>query len=60
MRTERLHKLNKNILILTWQAVHACNSSPREAKVGESQVQGQPGLHSESPSQKNKNKNKKI
>jgi hypothetical protein len=25
--------------------VHICNSSSQEAKVGESTVQGQPGLH---------------
>lgn len=33
--------------------VHPCNSSTQEAEVGESEVQGQPGLHSNILSQKN-------
>jgi hypothetical protein len=33
---------------------HACNPSPQEADTGGSQVWGQPGLHSETLSQKQK------
>jgi hypothetical protein len=39
--------------------VYTCNSSTWEAETGGLQIQGQPGLHSESLSQKKKRKEKK-
>jgi hypothetical protein len=40
---------------------HTCNSSTQKAEAGGSQVQSQPGLHSETLSQSNKqNSNKKC
>jgi hypothetical protein len=35
--------------------VHVCDPSTREAEAGRSQLQGQPGLHSKTLSQNNKN-----
>jgi hypothetical protein len=39
--------------------VHACNPSTQEAETGELQVPGQPGLRSETLTQKKKKKNSK-
>jgi hypothetical protein len=49
---------NKNISI-PGVVVHTLNSSTQEVKAGGSQVQGQPGLYSESLSQKKK-KHKRL
>jgi hypothetical protein len=40
--------------------VQNCKPSYQEAEAGESQVQGQPGLLSETLSQENQNQNQKI
>jgi hypothetical protein len=39
---------------------NACNPNTREAKAGESRVPGQPGLQSETLSQKTKKQNKNF